>query len=43
MRRTLVWYNALEDEIGTNVFLDGYFFALETGMIPGNYILLGEL
>jgi hypothetical protein len=43
MRPTLVWYNAEEDELGCNVFLDGFFFALETDMIPWNYVLIGEL
>jgi len=43
MRTTLVWYNAEDDELGCNVFLDGYFFALEIDMIPDHYILIGEL
>jgi len=43
MRTTLVWYDAIEDELGCNVFLDGFFFALEMNMIPDNYILIGEL
>lgn len=43
MRTTLVWYNAEDDELGCNAFLDMFFFSLETDMIPSNYILIGEL
>ena len=41
--KTLVWYDVIDDEIGSNIFLDGYFYSLEMDAIPWNYILLGEL
>lgn len=42
-RVVLVWYNIEEDELGMSGFLDSLFYSLEIGMIPDNYILIGEL
>ena len=43
MKAKLVWYNAEDDELGCNVWLDSFFYALDARSIPWYYILIGEL